>query len=309
MTKRDFLCLSDLSRAELDAVVSRGRALKREHAANPRAHVELLRGRAVAVVMAKASTRTRISFEVGVAQLGGHPVVVGAQGSQLGRGEPVRDTARVLARYCDAIVYRTFETSKLEEMASASVPVVNALTDDGHPVQVLSDVLTMRESLDARGLGTLAGKRVAFVGDGSSNMARSYVEAARIFEFHLALAAPASYRPPPAELEAAGSWVSVHDRPEAACEGADFVHTDVWTSMGQEEESARRLAAFAGYTVTSELVARAAKTARVLHCLPAHRGEEITDEVLESAASIVFDQAENRLHAQKALLLFLLGVG
>ncbi len=304
--KRDFLCLSDLTRAELDSVLDLAATLK----AKPRgAGVHLLRGRAIAIVMEKASTRTRISFEVGVAQLGGHPVIVTTQGTQLARGEPVRDTARVLARYCDAIVYRTFETARLREMASVGVPVVNALTDDAHPVQVLADVLTMRESLAARGLGALAGKRVAFVGDGSSNMARSFVEAARVFEFHLALASPSDFRPPPDELEAAGSWVSVHARPEPACEGAEFVHTDVWTSMGQEAENARRQAAFAGYTVDATLLAKACPTVRVMHCLPAHRGEEITADVFESEASIVFDQAENRLHAQKALLLFLLGLG
>lgn len=304
--KRDFLCLSDLTRAELDGVLDLAATLKAE----PRgARAHLLRGRAVAIVMEKASTRTRISFEVGVAQLGGHPVIVTTQGTQLARGEPVRDTARVLAGYCDAIVYRTSETSRLRDMASVGVPVVNALTDDAHPAQVLADVLTMRESLAARGLGALTGRRVAFVGDGSSNMARSFVEAARIFEFHLALAAPNDYRPPAAELEAAGSWVSLHERPEPACEGAEFVHTDVWTSMGQEAENTRRQAAFQGYTVDAALLAKASPTARVMHCLPAHRGEEITADVLESGASIVFDQAENRLHAQKALLLFLFGLG
>jgi len=303
MTKRDFLSLSSLTRAEHDRVLTLAATLKAEPKG---ARVGELRGQSVAIIMEKASTRTRVSFEVGVAQLGAHPVVLGVQGSQLGRGEPIVDTARVLARYCDAIVYRTFETKRLLEMASCHVPVVNALTDDGHPVQVLADVLTMRESLERHGHGSLEGRRVAFVGDGSSNMVRSFVEAAPIFGFHLALAAPEGYRPPKDELEKAGSWVTVHDRPEPACEGADFVHTDVWTSMGQEAENEARMKAFAGYTVGAPLLARAAKTAKVMHCLPAHRGEEITDEVMEGAASIVFDQAENRLHVQKALLLFLM---
>lgn len=303
MAKRDFLSLSSLTREEHERVLELSATLKAEPKGT---RVAALRGRAVAIVMEKASTRTRVSFEVGVAQLGAHPVVLGVQGSQLGRGEPIVDTARVLARYCDAIVYRTFETKKLLDMASCSVPVVNALTDDGHPVQVLADVFTMRESLSARGLGSLEGKRVAFVGDGSSNMVRSFVEAAPIFGFHLSLAAPEGYRPPADELEKAGKWVTLHDRPEPACEGADFVHTDVWTSMGQEAENEARMKAFAGYTVTRELVAHALKTTKVLHCLPAHRGEEITDDVMESEASIVFDQAENRLHVQKALLLFLM---
>ena len=304
MAKRDFLSLSSLTRAEHDQVLALSATLKAEPKGT---RISALRGKSVAIVMEKASTRTRVSFEVGVAQLGAHPVVLGVQGSQLGRGEPVVDTARVLAGYCDAIVYRTFETKKLLEMASCKVPVVNALTDDGHPVQVLADVFTMRESLAARGLGALEGKRVAFVGDASSNMVRSFVEAAPIFGFHLVLAAPEGYRPPADEIAKAGQWVTLHDRPEPACEGADFIHTDVWTSMGQEAENEARMKAFAGYTVTASLVARGQKTTKVLHCLPAHRGEEITGDVMEGPASIVFDQAENRLHVQKALLLFLLG--
>lgn len=306
MAKRDFLSLSSLTRDEHDRVLTLAATLKAERGEERHARTNELRGQSVAIIMEKASTRTRVSFEVGVAQLGAHPVVLGVQGSQLGRGEPIVDTARVLARYCDAIVYRTFETKKLLEMASCHVPVVNALTDDGHPVQVLADVFTMRESLELHGHGSLEGRRVAFVGDASSNMVRSFVEAAPIFGFHLALAAPLGYRPPADELEKAGKWVTMFDRPEPACEGADFVHTDVWTSMGQEAENDARMKAFAGYTLTHGLVGHAAKTAKVMHCLPAHRGEEIADDVMEGASSIVFDQAENRLHVQKALLLFLM---
>ncbi len=305
--KRDFLALRDLSRSEARRVL----ALARELKAEPKgARIGALSGRAVAIVMEKASTRTRVSFEVGVAQLGGHPVVLGTQGSQLGRGEPIRDTARVLARYCDAIVYRTFEHQRLVEMASCEVPVVNALSDDGHPVQVLSDVFSIEEALRRRGDDAgIAGRRVAWVGDGSSNMARSFVEAAPLFDFHLAVAAPSAYRPPSRELEAAGSHVSLHDQPGPAIEGAAAINTDVWTSMGQEAENQARLCAFAGWTVTEAMLARAPRDAMVLHCLPAHRGEEIDDATLEGARSIVWDQAENRLHVQKALLLFLMGLG
>lgn len=305
MTKRDFLRLTDLSLAEAREVLALAHTLKHEPKST---RTGALRGRSVAIIMEKASTRTRVSFEVGVAQLGGHPVVLGLQGSQLGRGEPIRDTARVLAGYCDAIVYRTFETSRLLEMAEASIPVVNALSDDGHPVQILCDVFTIEEALAARGdTKGIAGRRVAWVGDGSSNMARSFVEAAPLFGFHLAIAAPPGYRPPPAEVAAAGSHVSLHDAPASAIEGAVAVNTDVWTSMGQEAENAARMAAFAGWTVTEAMLAAAPKDAFVMHCLPAHRGEEIDDATIEGPRSVVWTQAENRLHVQKALLLFLLG--
>jgi ornithine carbamoyltransferase len=261
--------------------------------------------------MEKASTRTRVSFEVGIASLGAHPVVLTTQGSQLARGEPLRDTARVLARYCDAIVYRTFGSARLLQMAEASVPVINALSDDGHPVQVLCDVFTIEEAFaaegDARGI---AGRRVAFIGDGSSNMARSFLEAAPIFDFHLVLGAPAAYLPPKEELAraAATGHVTITHDPREAAAGADVINTDVWTSMGQEEEQERRLADFEGFTVDARLLEAAAPGALVLHCLPAHRGEEIDDATIEGPRSRVWDQAENRLHVQKALLLFLLGV-
>jgi ornithine carbamoyltransferase len=246
-----------------------------------------------------------VSFEVGIAQLGAYPVVLGIEGSQLGRGEPIKDTARVLARYCDAIAYRTSSQARLEQMASCSVPVINALSDDGHPVQVLCDVFTIEEALGRSIFGT----RVAFVGDCSSNMARSWLEAARLFGFHLALAAPEGYLPPKAEIAAAGSSVSVYDDPRAAIEGADVVNTDVWTSMGQEAESNARLESFAGWTLNEAMLARAPSHAIVLHCLPAHRGEEIDDATIEGPRSRVWDQAENRLHVQKGLLCWLLGVG
>jgi ornithine carbamoyltransferase len=297
--KRDFLKLTDLQAAELRQVITLAARLKRE----PKGmRTQLLAGRAVAVVLEKASTRTRVSFEVGCAQLGMHPVVLGVQGSQLGRGEPVRDTARVLAGYCDAIVFRTSTTARLVDMATASVPVVNALSDDGHPVQVLCDILTVEESLAS----PIAGKRVAFVGDCSSNMARSWLEAAPLFGFHLVLAGPHGYMPPEAEIQQAGEHVTVTHDPAHAADGCDVVNTDVWTSMGQEAEGDERAEAFHGWTVNERMLA-GAPGAVVLHCLPAHRGEEIDEATLEGSRSRVWAQAENRLHVQKALLVWLLG--
>jgi len=297
--KRDFLRLSDLTLAEAREVLALAAKLKAEPKGR---RVGLLAGRAVAIVLEKASTRTRVSFEVGCAQLGMHPVVLGVQGTQLGRGEPIRDTSRVLARYCDAIVFRTSTTARLLEMAGAPVPVVNALSDDGHPVQVLCDVLTAEEQMRA----TIAGKRVAFVGDCGSNMARSWLEAAPLFGFHLVLAGPRDHLPPPDELARAGSNVTLVHDPLRAVEGCDVVNTDVWTSMGQEAEGDERTEAFTGWTVDAKMMA-AAPHAFVLHCLPAHRGEEIDDATLEGPRSRVWDQAENRLHVQKALLVWLLG--
>jgi ornithine carbamoyltransferase len=298
-TKRDFLKLADLSPSEAREVLALATRLKRE----PKGlRTQLLAGRAVAIVLEKASTRTRVSFEVGCAQLGMHPVVLGIQGSQLGRGEPIRDTARVLARYCDAIVFRTSATARLHEMATASVPVVNALSDDGHPVQVLCDVFTVEEHV-----GAIAGKRIAFVGDCASNMARSWLEAASIFDFHLVLAGPRSHMLPLDEVVRAGSRVTVLHEPAGALAGCDVVNTDVWTSMGQEAEADARTGAFAGWTVDAELLKAAKEEAIVLHCLPAHRGEEIDDASIEGPRSRVWDQAENRLHVQKALLVWLLG--
>jgi ornithine carbamoyltransferase len=301
MTKRDFLDLSDLALAEAREVFALAKTLKDEPKGS-RTH--LLAGRAIAIVLEKASTRTRVSFEVGCAQLGAHPVVLGVQGSQLGRGEPIRDTARVLARYCDAIVYRTSTSAKLHEMATAGVPVVNALSDDGHPVQVLSDVFTVQEQLGS----SIAGKRVAFVGDCSSNMARSWLEAAPLFGFHLVLAGPRAYMPPRAEIARASTHVTLVHDPERAVQTCDVVNTDVWTSMGQEGEGDERTGAFAGWTVNERMLSQAQPGAIVLHCLPAHRGEEIDEATIEGARSRVWDQAENRLHVQKALLLWILRI-
>jgi ornithine carbamoyltransferase len=298
-TKRDFLKLTDLSLPEAREVLALSGRLKSEPKGQ---RTGLLAGRGVAIILEKASTRTRVSFEVGCAQLGMHPVVLGVQGSQLGRGEPIRDTARVLSRYCDAIVYRTFSTSRLVEMATGSAPVINALSDDGHPVQVLCDIFTIEEHA-----GPIAGKRIAFVGDCGCNMARSWLEAAPMFGFHLVLAGPRSHMPPPEEVKRAGSHVTLVHDPATAVTGCDVVNTDVWTSMGQEAEADVRTGAFYGWTVDAAMLAKAKPEAIVLHCLPAHRGEEIDEATIEGPRSRVWDQAENRLHVQKGLLVWLLG--
>ena len=300
--KRDFLSLFDLSHAEAREVFAMTTTMKAEPKGR---RTDVLRGRSVAIILEKASTRTRVSFEVGVAQLGAQPVVLGIQGSQLGRGEPLKDTARVLSRYCDALVYRTSATSRLTEMATYSgVPVLNALSDDGHPIQVLCDVFTVEESLGAK----ITGKKVAFVGDCSSNMARSWVEAAEVFDFQLVLAGPEEFMPPKAELARAGARVTLCHDPRAALTGVSVVNTDVWASMGQEEEAGARSTALAGWTVGEPMLAQADAGAILLHCLPAHRGEEISDAAMEGPRSRIWDQAENRLHVQKGLLLWLLGV-
>lgn len=301
MTKRDFLSLSDLTRAEARAVFSYASHMK--HA--PRgSSLSVLPGRAIAVVLEKASTRTRVSFEAGISHLGAHPITIMTEGSQIARGEPIRDTARVLSRFCDLIAFRTYTTARLREMAEySSVPVINALSDDGHPVQVLCDVFTIEEAI-----GPIEGRRVAFIGDCSSNMARSFVEAAKLFNFHVALGAPEGYFPPEDEVRAAGDHVSLHRHARDAVKGADVVNTDVWASMGQEAEAERRRKAFAGWTVDAKMLEGVTDQAIVLHCLPAHRGEEIDDATIEGARSRVWDQAENRLHVQKGLMCFLLGV-
>jgi ornithine carbamoyltransferase len=305
-TKRDFLSLSDVSLTEARTILALAGKFKSEPKGS---RVDLLRGRAIAVVLEKASTRTRVSFEVGIAQLGAHPVVMGLQGSQLGRGEPIRDTARVLARYCDAIVYRTYGRARLTEMAEASVPVINALSDDGHPVQVLSDVFTIEEALKR----SIQKMRISFVGDCTSNMARSWVEASRMFDFHLTLAGPEQYLPRNDDgaigLARDTGHLSFVTNPSDAARDADVVNTDVWTSMGQEDENEVRLHALAGWTVNAAMMSHAKPHALVMHCLPAHRGEEIDHATIEGKKSRVWDQSENRLHVQKALMAWLLNVG
>jgi ornithine carbamoyltransferase len=265
--------------------------------------------RSVAVVFDKPSTRTRVSFSVGIAELGGYPLVIDAQGTQLGRGEPIEDTTRVLDRQCAAIVWRTFGQDRIERMAAVSrVPVVNALTDAYHPCQILADLQTVREAK-----GRLAGLTLTYLGDGANNMAHSYLLGGALAGMHVRVGAPEGYEPDPGILaraqqiavETGGSAASTRD-PVAAAEGADVLATDTWVSMGQEEESAGRAAPFLPYAVDEAALARAATDAVVLHCLPAYRGKEIAAAVIDGPQSLVWTEAENRLHAQKALLTWLL---
>jgi ornithine carbamoyltransferase len=290
--KRDFLRILDLELPELVAVLDHAKAMKNQRAAGGRR--KALEGRSVALIFEKPSTRTRVSFEVGVFELGGHPVFLSSRDMQLGRGESIEDTARTLSGYVHAIVIRTFEHERVEALArAAKVPVINALTDQHHPCQILADLLTVRESH-----GRIEGLRYAWVGDGN-NVARSWVEAAARFGFTLTLASPEGYEIPDAELPPSAR--TVRD-PREAVEGADVVITDVWASMGQEGEAERRRTAFEGYLVDPSLMAKANRNAVVLHCLPAHRGEEIDAAYLDGPESVVWNEAENRLHTQKALL-------
>jgi ornithine carbamoyltransferase len=298
MPKRDFLAIPDLSRPELLALFDLAARMKRGDY-----HERPLAGKALGMIFAKSSTRTRVSFEVGAFQLGGHALFLSSRDIQLGRGEPIRDTARVLSRYVDGIMIRTFDQAEVEELARyASVPVINGLTDLQHPCQVLADLMTIREAL-----GGWEGKVVAWVGDGN-NVAHSWLDAAGVLGFELRLACPAGYRPHPdiVARNRALTPVLLTDDPAEAVRGAHVVNTDVWASMGQEAEQAERERAFAGYIVDGALMRLAASGAIFLHCLPAHRGEEVSDEVIEGPQSRVWDEAENRLHAQKALMATLL---
>jgi ornithine carbamoyltransferase len=298
--KRDFLAIPDFTRSELDGVLDLATRIKgggyRERP---------LAGKTLAMIFAKSSTRTRVSFEVGVFQLGGHALFLSSRDIQLGRGEPIKDTARVLSRYVDGILIRTFDHADVEELAAySSIPVINGLTDLLHPCQVMADLLTVREAMGR----DLSQVKVAWVGDGN-NMANSWLNAAYRFGFELRLAGPQGYEPDPRILERArgAAHVLLTQDPREAVEGADVVNTDVWASMGQEEEAAERIQAFKGFRIDEELMATAAQDAIFLHCLPAHRGEEVTDEVIEGSQSRVFDQAENRLHVQKAILVTVIG--
>ncbi len=295
---RHFLADDDLSPAEQTDVLTLAAELKQGWADKP------LAGSAVAVVFEKPSTRTRLSFEVGIAQLGGHPVIVDAASTQLGRGETIEDTARVLSRYVDAVVIRTFGQDRIEALAAASsVPVVNALTDSFHPCQVLADLQTVRERR-----GRTEGLTLTYLGDGANNMAQSLLVGGAMAGMHVRVGAPAGYHPHPAVVERArayGTDVLVTDDPAEAADGADVLYTDVWVSMGQTgaEQRVRDLTPF---LLDDKAVARAAADVVVLHCLPAHREQEIAGSVLDGPHSAVWDEAENRLHAQKALLVWLL---
>ena len=303
MTKRDYLTVDALSSEELAKVLDVADELKRDR--RPRND---LAGKSIGMIFEKPSTRTRVSFEVGIAELGAHAVVLNATELQLGRGETVEDTAKVLSRYLHALVVRTFAQSRLETLASAgSIPVINALSDFSHPCQVLADLQTIREHR-----GTLAGLKLAYFGDGN-NVAHSLLKAGALAGMHVAVASPAGYEPIPQVVTQAtqiakrtGGAITCTSDPLEAAADADVVYTDVWASMGQEGEASARMMLFRPFQVNSHVMGSAKPDALVMHCLPAHRGEEIAAAEIDGPNSVVFDQAENRLHSQKALLLFLL---
>ncbi|MDO8886115.1 ornithine carbamoyltransferase [Candidatus Oleimmundimicrobium sp.] len=304
---KDFLTLADFGQDEIYQILAKASKLKRLHRLGEPTH--LLKGKSVALIFEKPSTRTRVSFEAGIAQLGAHPVVLHGKDLQLGRGETIEDTGRVLSKYVDAIVVRTFKQSDLENLAkAASVPVINGLTDDFHPCQVIADFLTILEKKDR-----LAGLKMAYVGDGN-NVCHSLMLGASHIGMNLSVATPLGYEPKEYVIKKAKSVlrninhkIDITNNPKKAVLRADVVYTDVWTSMGQESESEERKKTFLPYQVNSVLLSLAKPDALIMHCLPAHRGEEITGEVMESPNCVVFDQAENRMHAQKALLSLLIG--
>ena len=298
--KKDFLTLQDITRDDLENIFELSTKLKNERGDQS---FKPLTGKSVGLIFAKSSTRTRISFEVGVSELGGYPLYLDQGKMQVGRGETIADTAHVLSRYLHGIVIRTFAHADVEELArEASIPVINALTDEFHPCQLLADMLTIRE---------YSGKvdnsiRLAFYGDGRSNMANSLILAAKLSGMELVIAAPEEERPSVELIGDAKNIVWEKD-PLKAAEGVDYFYTDVWVSMGFEEERARRMEIFRPYQVSEQLFERAKPQAKFLHCLPAHRGEEVSAGVIDSPRSIVFDEAENRLHVQKAVMSLLMG--
>lgn len=294
-----LLALQDFTREQLSSLLERARLLKQEKQAG--VHHQHLAGRTICLLFEKPSTRTRVSFESAMYGMGGQVIFMSAKETQLGRGEPLKDTARVLARYTDAIVVRTFGQEVVEELARFSdVPVVNALTDLHHPCQILSDTMTVMEKK-----GSPANLKIVWLGDGN-NMANSWIQAASVLGFSLTLACPEGYDPDPDILQAAQTQgtkpITLLRDPVEAVQGADVINVDVWASMGQEDEAEKRIAVFNPYQLNSGLLAQAAPDALVLHCLPAHRGEEITEEVLEGPQCAAFDQAENKMHMHKAIL-------
>ncbi|MET0318083.1 MAG: ornithine carbamoyltransferase [Rhodococcus fascians] len=305
MALKNFLKDDDLSPQEQAEVLALAAELKRA----PFSKRPLEGPQGVGVIFEKNSTRTRFSFEIGIAQLGGHAVVVDGQSTQLGREETLQDTGRVLSRYVEAVVWRTFGQKRLEQMATgATVPIVNALSNEFHPCQVLADLQTLAERK-----GELKGLELAYFGDGANNMAHSLLLGGVTAGIDVTIAAPREFAPLPAVVEASraraeitGARITLTEDPYEAAEGADALVTDTWTSMGQENDGLDRVAPFRPYRIDAELLSKAKSDAVVLHCLPAHRGEEITDEVLDGPQSVVWDEAENRLHAQRALLVWLL---
>lgn len=299
MCTQHFLTLLDLSTEQLNQIIHRAVTLKQMHQSGQL--YQPLKGRVLGMIFEKASTRTRVSFEAGMIHLGGNALFLSSRDTQLGRGEPIEDTARVLSSMVDGITVRTFEHSKAKQLAKfSSVPVINALTDLYHPCQLLADIMTFVENR-----GDIQGKTVAWVGDGN-NMCHSYINAAIRFGFNLRIACPSGYDPLPEIVNQAGNRVMVTRDPAVAVKGAHLVVTDVWASMGQEEEQKRRLQHFQPFQVNDELMSHAANDVLFMHCLPAHREEEVTASVIDSPSSVVWSEAENRLHAQKALIEFLL---
>ena len=299
MQPRHLLTLLDLCPAELDWVLERAILLKKWH----QEHLihDSLKNRVLGMIFEKASTRTRVSFESGMAQLGGHALFLSHRDTQLGRGEPIIDSAKVISSMVDIVMIRSYSHATVTTFALHSkVPVINALTDDYHPCQLLADMQTFREHR-----GTIAGKTVTWIGDGN-NMCNSYINAARQFDFHLNIACPVGYEPNVELVNNNADRVNLISDPATAISGSHLLVTDVWTSMGQEEEKLQRTKAFANYQVTPELMDLADNEAIFMHCLPAHRGEEISHDMLDDHRSVVFDEAENRLHSQKALIEFLL---
>ncbi len=296
---RHFLTLNDLSRDELLAVLRRASELKQlQRTGMPHAS---LSGKVMAMIFAKASTRTRVSFEAGMTQLGGSAMFLSSSATQMGRGEPIEDTARVISSMVDIVMIRTFDHEDIQTFAAhSSVPVINALTDDFHPCQLLADMQTWFEHR-----GDMRGKTVCWLGDGN-NMCHSYINAAKILGFNLRIACPEGYEPSPSVVAAAGDAVTIEPDPKIAASGAHLLVTDVWASMGQEAEANERNNALQAYQLNRELLDLADAEAIYLHCLPAHRGEEITAELMDDPNSVIWDEAENRLHAQKALVEFLL---
>ena len=291
---KHLLSLEKMSRSDMELVLQRTPLFKHGRAT----HAKPLAGQTWALMFSKSSTRTRVSFEVGVRELGGESLFLNANDIQLGRGEPIKDTARVLGRMVHGAIIRTFAQSDVEEFAQFSgIPTINALTDDEHPCQVLTDIFTFIEKR-----GPIAGKVVTFVGDGACNMPVSWIWAAAKLGFELRIAAPANYQPPAELLKRAGGKIIVTPDLQAAAEGADMLYTDVWISMGKEAESAQRIAELSGYQINAALLKLAKPGALVMHCLPAYRGKEIDEATFEAHAQTIFDEAENRLHVQKAIL-------
>ncbi len=296
---KHFLTLLDLDKTQLQKLIQRAVELKAMHKAGE--DHQYFTARTLGMIFDKSSTRTRVSFEAAMTHFGGHAIFLSPRDTQLGRGEPIEDTARVLSRMVDIIMIRTFAHSTLETFAAnSSVPVINALTDMYHPCQLLADIQTFIEHR-----GEIKGRTVAWIGDGN-NMCHSYINAARQFDFKLQIATPTGYEPDRGIMDAAADHVLLSNDPKAAIEGADLISTDVWASMGQEEEQNKRKHAFANFQVNTELMRLANKEALFMHCLPAHRGEEVAAEIIDSPQSVVWDQAENRLHSQKALIELLL---